>query len=437
MLALATPAIPAEVGAEDDDVEVILRSSPGEVDFEVFLMEKRLAKCVFEKGDYKWKKGVQQSATMSIPVDDGEDIEVKIVDSEKRGVGDSIELTQGDDEYEDDGLHGIAEYMFLRGKDVQASRYQGSFKKILMAALEGCTEEPTAFERTLPTHLLEAPDGSLLHPAFTPPPFVPDRHEVRRQYCGVRDGAPGEALLKMIFAKHAESIVRIKTPGSECSGYWVGEGLVATNSHCVDKAKGDITIEWPSQLNDRGDAITHLYTTAGGAYFYYPNSSTVNDVAVIKVNPKSPSKPLELLDVPESQFAITIGHPLAASWTSNAAEAIKQEFFTTLTYPNKCVIGPGSSGSPVFDLQARVIGTHHAGDRLGNNYMVRNEALKRILEDEEFKGLPFPTDGVRECAAGYSDLRTPKGEKYYIGPIEETCRKVRFGKRGDKPKRRR
>lgn len=435
LLALSAPlnGVQAENPPPTPDLHGDVLEDP--VYLELNLSQRRLARCVFGKGVISDSKPNQTSASLTLPMERGGSATFTIIDHENPRKNDEFNIAQGDVTYEDDDFNGLLDYVYQNDQALPVSHHQRIFQRLILEALSLCGSSSAQDIANLPEWLRRNDsDGPLLHPAFASPPYVPNPSEIRRQYCPSSNGGPDETILKIIFRNHAKSIVTVNTPQGRCTGYWVGEGLVATNSHCVDNVGGgEITIEWPSRLSDDGFAITHLYQTTGGAYLFFQKQTSLNDVALITTNPQAPGKPLPLLTTLDNPpFAVTIGNPLGTSWTSNAAETILDEGVITVVYGENCVIGPGSSGAPVFDLQARVIGTNFAYDKKRKNYVVPNATLLQLLQDPWVQTVEYPSNPVNECAAGYYDISTPKGDRFYIDPIPDTCRQVRFGKKANK-----
>jgi hypothetical protein len=436
LLALSAPNA---VDAEEPYVPSFHGSLTADANLEVALIERRLGRCLFEKGEISDPDEDPVTAELELPIGSGEPVKVTVIDYKDRRKHDVMSMEQGAFVYEDEDFDGSLDYLEKDEKELPIGRSQGQFERLLIEASEVCGGISQEDLEKLPEWMRKNKgEGPLLKPAFASAPNVPGRGDILAQYCG--NGAVGPALLKIFFKEKAQSVVRLRSDRGKCSGYWAGPGLVVTNAHCIDdrENRGDIVIEWPSRLNDRGDAITHVYRSTGGTILYSSRRYLSTDIAVVRMDPRSPATPLEILDTPrETFFAITLGQPLNTSWTSNAVSGVYDNEVFAIDFEDECVDGPGMSGSAVTDLQGRVLGTISRMDNpsIGDDfYLVPNASTRKLLDDPRLNEAESFAP-VEECAVEYYEVMTTKGIRFNIEPIESTCRKVRFDRKGNSRRR--
>ena len=142
-----------------------------------------------------------------------------------------------------------------------------------------------------------------------------------------------------------QAVVSIECAGRSGTGFNISpDGLIVTNAHVVSDA-GYITLFFP---------------TGEQRVFVSSDVSIVEgvDLALIEIDGEDlPS--VELADyVPDSgQEVIFIGNPLGYDWTISEGTVTGTAY--TDDIPVICIDGavhPGSSGSPVFDTDSRVVG---------------------------------------------------------------------------------
>ncbi len=141
-----------------------------------------------------------------------------------------------------------------------------------------------------------------------------------------------------------EAVVKVKVPGGRGTGFNIDEdGLIITNYHVI-AGKRDIRVSFSGQVEHRGEALET-----------FPEI----DLAVVDIKGDN----LPVLEIVERELTvgeevIIIGNPLGLFKVPTKGVIIGE---TTLEGWNEAVLlikGPvykGSSGSPVFDMEGKVV----------------------------------------------------------------------------------
>lgn len=166
------------------------------------------------------------------------------------------------------------------------------------------------------------------------------------------------------------SIIGIKELEGHGSGFVVSaDGLIVTNHHVAGEAK---SVSVRTRGGQRFDQVSLLALDEG------------NDLALIKVEAKD-LRPLALYDrskVPVGTTAFAIGSPLGLDFTltSGIVSASRKQQKTTLLQM-QTAIAPGSSGGPLLDDHARLIGVNTATSGFaGLNLAVHVKHVRKLLE---------------------------------------------------------
>ena len=166
----------------------------------------------------------------------------------------------------------------------------------------------------------------------------------------------------------SRAVVRINTGTKLGSGFLVGPGLVMTNNHVIgspETGRGS-AFTFNYQLDRAGDPAPTRATGAAPGGLFYTNKALDFTVIEIETSPADPA-PLTLSRLrvkPKPDGRVNIiqhpgGHFKKISMTNNLVEFANARDLQYLTTTE-----PGSSGSPIFNDDFRVVGIHHSGGNL-------------------------------------------------------------------------
>lgn len=195
----------------------------------------------------------------------------------------------------------------------------------------------------------------------------------------------------------AATVARIALPGGPGTGFLIGPDLVITNHHVLpnEKAAEKAVVEFNYQINWAGRPEPVRRFSLDTSYFH---TNKALDYTIVRVQgtPGDLFGHIDLVDRAEvnvNDYVIVIGHPNGGpkqiGLTDNKVAAV---FDTVVQYSTDTE--PGSSGSPVFNQDWRLVGLHHRGGGLagpdGQKYFI-NEGVQigAIVRDAAaFLGLP-------------------------------------------------
>jgi S1-C subfamily serine protease len=207
--------------------------------------------------------------------------------------------------------------------------------------------------------------------------------------------------VKAVAERIGPSIVRLSNVdrGEEAghgSGFFVADGVIATNHHVIDAVDGDLR----AVLRD-GKKLTVLGSLA---------DDEVHDLALVRVEgsgqPVLPLAPSDEIHVGER--VIAVGSPLGFDQTVSIGivSALRDDYpeewkkhDPTLKGRGKAgplvqhtaSIAPGSSGSPLVDDQGRVVGVNHSRIEQADLFFAAHaDALRALLAKTDLKAPPKP-----------------------------------------------
>ena len=193
-----------------------------------------------------------------------------------------------------------------------------------------------------------------------------------------------------IGTQRARAVARIvRGDGSSGTGFLIGNGWLLTNNHVLPDAgvTANSIAEFNYQQTSEGlDGATERFKL-GAARF---RTSATNDWSAVGIDAAAEAKwgtiPLEAVDVAVDAFVNIIQHPnggqkhigLYHNTVTAVGDGRVQYFTDTL---------PGSSGSPVFDSDWKVVALHHSGGMLRvpgtkkRAYVNEGIAVRTIIDD--------------------------------------------------------
>lgn len=191
----------------------------------------------------------------------------------------------------------------------------------------------------------------------------------------------GDDLFKHFFGGPRGNAPREFKQQSLGSGFIISEdGLIVTNNHVIDKADEiQVTI---------GKDKEYIAKVVG--------TDPKTDVALIKVDPNEPLKPLVLGDsqtLQVGEIVVAIGNPFGLSHTvTQGIVSAKERTIGFGPYDNfiqtDASINPGNSGGPLLNLNAEVVGIntaiHASGQGIG--FAIPINLAKNILPQLEENG---------------------------------------------------
>ena len=211
------------------------------------------------------------------------------------------------------------------------------------------------------------------YPLDTPasPSRLIDRWRGTDSLADVQEKIIGEDTLRHIYilnlALEAEkAVVHLRTPNGMGTGFAIAPNLLMTNNHVIASRETaeqtEYTFNYQLDINGKECQIQTVQALPEGAF--YTNAELDYTVVTLKDAPNF-GKPLILKNqqmLPDDRVAI-IQHPgghlkkisMQNNFVAYADNKVVQ--YTTSTLP-------GSSGSPVFDNEFKVVAIHHSGGML-------------------------------------------------------------------------
>jgi len=187
----------------------------------------------------------------------------------------------------------------------------------------------------------------------------------------VQEKIIGENTLRHIYLLNlaleaAKAVVHLRTPKSVGTGFMIASDLLMTNNHVIanreQAEQTEYTFNYQLDINGKECAIQTAQALPGGAFYTNPEL----DYTVVSLTDLPPfGSPLILKSkqVRRDDRVAIIQHPgghlkkisMQNNFIAYADANVVQ--YTTSTLP-------GSSGSPVFDDEFKVVAIHHSGGML-------------------------------------------------------------------------
>ena len=195
--------------------------------------------------------------------------------------------------------------------------------------------------------------------------------------------------------------LKILTPEEryfQCTGFLLTSDLVLTNRHCGIEQAQRVEVEFDYETPNRQGVEIRRMVAAEGA-------SSNADFAVLRLDePVTRPHPIPLLDeaaTAEDLPLILIQHPDNQPKQYTQRDCRVEEPTSSNFFHHTCDTLGGSSGSPVFNQDGRVLGLHRLGfmetGSRGANQAVKSWAILRDLRldhcdlCQEIPGCPNPT----------------------------------------------
>ena len=229
------------------------------------------------------------------------------------------------------------------------------------------------------------------YPLDTPasPSRLIDRWRGTDSLVDVQEQIIGEDTLRHIYilnlALEAEkAVVHLRTPNGMGTGFAIAPNLLMTNNHVIASLETaeqtEYTFNYQLDINGKECQIQTVQALPGGAF--YTNAELDYTVVTLKDAPNF-GKPLILKNqqMRQDDRVAIIQHPgghlkkisMQNNFVAYADNKVVQ--YTTSTLP-------GSSGSPVFDNEFKVVAIHHSGGMLPEpstqRRYLRNEGTSAI-----------------------------------------------------------
>ena len=177
----------------------------------------------------------------------------------------------------------------------------------------------------------------------------------------------GDELFKMVD----ESVVAIQHERAGGSGFVLtADGYIMTNGHVVSMMD-------PENPKDTARRITVIMSDDKKYQAKVIGFSLDPDIAVLKIEPAKPLKPVKIGDADKvitGQTCYAFGAPLGQKRTltggiiSNTARTSLGTF--TKVFQMDAIINPGNSGGPLFNEKGEVIGVNTYGGKAGLGFSI-------------------------------------------------------------------
>jgi len=201
-------------------------------------------------------------------------------------------------------------------------------------------------------------------PEFPVGPYFPRVGENRER----ENIAPYEAQILALVGNFKPGIVTVGPPIGEIGGGGTGfiiheNGYVLTNAHVVENR-----------------SVFSVITIGGENYtadVVAVENKEVADVALLRVRDLMSNVRVLTFDnsrrLRDKDIVFSIGHPMVfGSWVITAGEFVAQEYYSTTLYIDKPG-GSGESGSPLFDMQGKVVGIIYGGTTMAGRPLITAE----------------------------------------------------------------
>jgi S1-C subfamily serine protease len=173
-----------------------------------------------------------------------------------------------------------------------------------------------------------------------------------------------------IFEGNKNSVVTIKAGKSLGTGFYVTPNLIVTNIHVI---RNSSDVSFSSAYNEGFSQVHHIVAT-----------DDAHDLAVLYAEKTGP--PVTLAEskglVPGMEL-VCIGSPQGyeKTFTSGNFSQMRQNGLMQISIP----VSPGSSGSPVFDVNGRVVGVVVAQRKEAQNinFAIPSEFVLALLQKSE------------------------------------------------------
>lgn len=188
------------------------------------------------------------------------------------------------------------------------------------------------------------------------------------------------------------TLVSVKTPVGQGTGFFVGPGLVVTNLHVV---AGQSQIQVTTH-----DGRSHAVASIAAL-------DTAFDLAALRVGPRA----VPVVELGDSDAArqgdsvLAFGNPLGLEATlSTGIISARREFAGGYALQTSAAISPGSSGGPLLNARGEVIGVTSLLAANGQNlsFAVPSIYVKRLIEFARGRGYTMQQFAARTQAANAS-----------------------------------
>jgi V8-like Glu-specific endopeptidase len=279
-----------------------------------------------------------------------------------------------------DTLLDLPKERFERASRFVTGEIPGSFVEVQLISDAPSPNSTVSFD------IYETGFDALLPSVLSTPPAGSDLQTIN-------DFKPDNPIRKVAQAVARLSIAKPGGDGSDgifaCTAFLIAKDILATNYHCVQNPDDCLnTTAYFSQVSERGEPGQEIERSCDELIEAVYSS----DIAIFRIGSQAggsgkqlSSNPLAISDrkLSLNESLTILGHPngkgLEVSQRNCSVKTLSAPGMWALNntdFGHVCTTAEGSSGSPVFDKNYKVVGLHHLGEDASGRWATENRAVK-------------------------------------------------------------